>query len=414
MRKTPKRNDIGSAASDPPKPPDSFASWIRERAWKRWGVKGLFVIWVATALAGGSALVYQNWDKSWMQAVRQRFETPRQLDEQHNPLSLERTVELGFDHSYGTEDRFEYALLVQVTAQFSNEKYNDAATLRSISDLSLFALSTNENDPKIEGRATLLTRTESNFRNLEWIAEIVLEHQPTADLPITLVLGSQSARILVGKRKWQEYKYAYGATSRSWYRAQATVDLKLPPPDWPVVQSVRLLSATEPLTSIVEAVVHNYGTQPLALDQIALHGRHPRNSSDLCFDGDRPQIVKLDWEKIVSNGVSPASTELRGVSIQVPVKYRGAGICSDYSFVALVPIDAVVPINGLTRVQLLIKDLPPMRGSDGRPHGFFYQMIPDLSVAPTGLADWFQLEVSVNPSERSQIVFPREVSVARE
>lgn len=414
MSKDQERKCVASSALSPPKPPDSFTGWVRDRVWKRWGTKGLFAIWGATVLAGAGAFVYQNWEKPLVQDVRQYFRSPRQLDEKQDAISLERADELGFSHSYGLQDSSEYSLLLQVTAKFSDEKYNDPATLSSASELSLFAIASNGGEPKIEGQTVLLTRADSDYRKLQWIAEILLDKKPTADIPLVFTLGSWSERILIGKRKWQEHKYKYGETSRGWYRAQAKIDLNLPPPEWPVVQSVRLLNTTDPLVSIIETTVQNYSSRPLALDQIALHGNHPKNNNFACAEGDRPQKVTLNWERISDNKTVAATTELHGVNIKVPVEYLDNGICENYDFTALIPINEIVPPHGLTRVQLLIKDMPKMRGGVDRRSEISNRLSPDFPTTPRGLTDWFRLEITVNPSERSQAVFPHKIKVFRE
>lgn len=419
MRRRQKSNKSAVLVPATSKSPESFAAWVKERIWRRWGVKGLFALWAAAAGAGGLVFTIQQWNEPWVVNLRNRFESPRKIEEIREPISEERAEELGFDISYGWEDRTDYSLLISVTARFADNAYNNQTYLRSISDLGISAAiakpSESENadtsTSQVVGAATLLNDLASASQ-LEWIAHLDFHEKPASELKLKFSLGPRSETVLLGSRKWAEQKYRYNATDKSWYRSQGEINFSLSAPDWPIVRSARILKGVAPGTSLLEALVENRGTFPVPLDQLVISARHPRTSTHSCISEDRVQELTLDWATIVTSEEKGASSNLQGVDVRVPSGFRGDGLCSDYSFAAVVPINATAPAQGVTRLQVVVKELPPFRRpTRGATSGLYHRLIPELPIVPEALADWFEVELQINPSAKSVSVFPRTVSI---
>ena len=349
--------------------------------------------------------------------VRPRPTPPPSLGRAKRPFSDKEAQDHSFVIRYGFKGESQYALLIQITASFSNAAFNQQLYLNSIRDL---RVSTHKNPPKEEDRrseAEVVTlHDDSDDQSpLRWGAFLTFEEMPTSTQTIHFVLGPRHWEVPIGTQIWQSFHYESGATDGLWHRAQAEITFVLDDPDWAIIRSARVINTTDSAVSLLELIVANEASRPAPLQNLLINARHPRSSPILAAFPDQWQELTLDWKALVEQQTNASAwTELGDTKVAVPAHIRAAGFASDYAFVANVPLQYMVNPKSVSRITIRVTNMPAVRNPSNGRDAMAPLFSRTASRFPSRLEDWSAIDVSININSKEDVVFPERFSVSKQ
>ena len=133
--------------------------------------------------------------------------------------------------------------------------------------------------------------------------------------------------------------------------------LEQPDPDWAILQTARVLAGLQPGEWLLEAVIENRSTEPVAMDAVLLEAL---GGSSSCFNGpsSATQTLFLSWNRLTSTGFKEGAwTVIGDTNIRVKAQYN-VGACTEAFFKADIPLQVTVAPKELARVVLRLQELP--------------------------------------------------------
>jgi len=303
----------------------------------------------------------------------------------------------------------EYVLLLKVNAVFKDERFNAPEYLSSIPLLQIGS----PGFPKTIMVQEKKLQSSAQKKSLEWRVLLVFEKQPHASRNISFTLGSLRWDIPVGLQVWHSAeKNKFKSKKNQWYQGQGELELILPNPSWPIVHSARLLETIVSNESVLEIIIENRSEERLLIETIALSASHPKRNPEIaCFTADTKQQLMLDWNAIMMGRIGQGAwTKLSGGDIKVPVKYNGIGDCSDFSFLAAIPMNFVIGSKATGLISVNIIELPPPINKSST-SDILQKIQSNVEFVPVGFLSWLNMKIEVNLSKTSQSIFPKVINV---
>lgn len=314
------------------------------------------------------------------------------------PLSDDLLQEQYHDLIDESEKKPMYAVVLLLTAKFSDDHFNARSYLESINGLSISSKDENLIYSKID---EIYPDKKTKETDLKWWVSLAFNSKPTTSQQLNISLGPVSWTIPVGSLEWKQYHYEDSDTNGVWEGAQAQLDLKIDKPDWTLIRSARLLFTPKGDMTLLEVVVENLSDRPTPLNMLDIKSSGPRASSGDCYqDGGTLQLLVLNWDVLASHsdkGEQGAWTTINKVPVRVHASYQRAGTCNGSLLHAEVPISNEVPPKGLSKVQIAIRGVSSLREAHNKR---IDQMGLHIPTATIGLN-----------SEDDSPVYPRKVII---
>lgn len=289
-----------------------------------------------------------------------------------------------------------YSFAVHIGAEFLNAAFNRKPYVASLPPPRIVKSSNDRLDCSVEKISEEQARNPDQSP-MEWTLYLRFAKKPQPPQELKLAIGSYMWNIKIGSQKWKSYGMP---ENKLWWGAQGSVHLFVGDPNWPILNSARLLPLRQENTSLLELVIENRSRVPLPLDNIVLSAQHPSSSETECLNADPSQEVTLNWHEIISH---PSENNYRGVwtkinetEISVATEYSLRGECSDYHLTATVPVRHIVAARQVVRFSLKLLELPTTKDQiDNREKSLLQKSVGP----PTLLNEWKYLSVSVTSAE---------------
>lgn len=217
---------------------------------------------------------------------------------------------------------------------------------------------------------------------------------PPLNSPFLIYFGPRKYSINSRPTTWRETDFKDPNGKKFREGTMSTIFLlNQPDPDWPVIQSSRVLQGAGEKKWLLEAIVDNKSDRPVALEELLIEASHPSPDNVACGGPDPGEELTLSWSKVISREKDGVWTTFGDSKVRARVSYNGAGHCSAFWFSASIPIRYNIPDRQVIRIEIKVNEMPsPRRTRD----------------LPPPLARWRSLGISLKPS-----VYPSWVTVNR-
>jgi hypothetical protein len=280
-----------------------------------------------------------------------------------------------------------HTAFVRMRVRFAEKRFNKAAYLSAFDDIEAELFDASGAKKQVHS-ASLSEDPTIDAGSASWIARLEFDSRPNPGDRLAVTLGPFTANHVLADNtfKWDAVGLIDRGKRLPWSIAYADVLYEVERPDWLTITDAQLRQGRDGV-SLLRVTVSNVTKEARPLLSMTLDASSPKTSRIKCRVGDKPQTATFKWEKLGSTAKPAAETNLDGVHLPVPIKFRLQGRCSGYTMEATVPLSEEVPANATKVLSFRLKELPKT----------------EKAGAPVTMTDWKHKQISITTDAGSTV-----------